>query len=136
MADVSELGVVLSADVDNPDVGDLALDATGNAVGKTSLAECVQQRLTVRLNFFRGEWFLDLDAGTPYFEYILVKAPQDRLIRMVFAQVIGGCEGVAQLTRLSYSISRDRRMTLSFDAQLADGSTFRSVEYPPFVVTL
>lgn len=36
----------------------------------------VRQALQIRLGFFRNEWFLDLDAGLPYYQQILIKHPK------------------------------------------------------------
>lgn len=131
-----ELKVVLAPDLNNPDAGDLYLGDDGDARSITDLGEEVAQRLTVRFNFFLGEWFLDQTEGTPWFQRVLVKAPSDRVIRLVLSSVISGCEGVASLTQLSYSISRERLLSVSFKAVLADGSTFDSSKYAPFKVDL
>ncbi len=129
-----ELGVVTVTTEWNPDLGDLALDEAGLEVVHTSLADEVAQRLNVRLRFFRGEWFLNLLEGTPYYQQILVKAPSDRIIRTVFTAVILGTEGVLSLRSLEYTISAQRELSLVFEAQLQDGSTFSTSDYPPFVV--
>jgi hypothetical protein len=130
-----ELACVITADLQNPDVGDLRLDATGNIVILTELAAEVAQRLTVRFNFFKGEWLLDLREGTPWFQTILVKSPSDRVIRSVFSQVITQCPGVAALEKFAYSIdSRTRALTVTFHAKLVDGSTLSSTDFAPFTV--
>jgi hypothetical protein len=129
-----ELGVVLTANALNPYAGDLALDESGHEIVRTEMSDQVHQRLVVRLSYFRGEWFLDLSEGTPYFQHILVKAPTDRAIRTVFGSVIRGTEGVAELLSLTYSISRTRVLSLSFSVRCVDGSVLRIVDYAPFVV--
>ncbi len=131
-----EVGVVIKADINNPDLGDMRLDERGDAVVLTTLADEVAQRLFVRFNFFLGEWFLDLTQGTPYFDTIMVKGPTDRIIRTVLGNVIKTTEGVQELTKFSYAISRDRRMTLNFECKLVDGTIFRTTEYAPFVVDI
>lgn len=131
-----EIGVVIRADVNNPDLGDMLLGEDGDAVVLSTLSAEVAQRLFVRFNFFLGEWFLDLSQGTPYFDVILVKAPTDRVIRTVLGNVIKTTEGVRELSKFSYSIARNRRMTLNFEAKLADGSTFRTTDYAPFVIDI
>jgi len=131
-----DLAVTLKATELNPNVGDLALNEAGDFYLHTTLAAEVAQRLTVRLNFFRGEWFLDLEEGTPYFQQILGKGASDRTIRSIFGQVITGCPGVAGLISFSYSVGRDRRLTLRFRARLDDQTVFVSDEYGPFVVNL
>jgi hypothetical protein len=134
---MAEFGVTLVSSITNPDVGDMALTDTGEEVLRTDLAEEVAQRLKVRLNFFRGEWFLNLNAGTPWYQRLLVKDPKDAIIRAIFTRVIGGTEGVAQVMSLSYDIDRrTRELSLRFRARLEDGSTFVSTDYPPFVVDL
>lgn len=129
-----ELGVTTIASLVNPDTGDLALDDAGLEVVHTSLADEVAQRLTVRLKFFRGEWFLNLLEGTPYYERVLTKGVSDRVIQAVFGGVIRGTQGVSSLTSLTYSLGSDRVLTLSFVAKLEDGTTFSTSDYPPFVV--
>lgn len=85
---------------------------------------------------FVGEWFLDTTEGTPWFEYIFTKGPNDQLVRAVLASVIRTTEGVTALRRLSYTVGRDRLMNISFEAQLADGTIFRTVDHAQFVVDL
>lgn len=131
-----ELGITLTTSLTNPDVGDLELTDAGLEVSRTALAAEVAQRLTVRLNFFKGEWFLSLEEGTPWYQLLFTKAPPDRIIRAVFGSVIRGTEGVADLVSLSYSISRTRQLSLSFTARLEDGTLFRSTDYTPFVVSV
>jgi hypothetical protein len=126
----------LTSSLVNPDVGDLALEDTGLEVVRTSLADEVAQRLHVRLKFFRGEWFLNLNEGVPWYQLIFVKAPQDRVIRFVFGEVIRGTEGVAELVTLDYSISSTRQLSLSFTARLQDGTLLRSFDYAPFVLAV
>lgn len=132
-----ELGVTTTVSILNPDLGDLALDDAGQEVVRTTLADEVYQRLLVRFNFFRGEWFLNLDEGTPYYGEILVKNPSDRIIRLVFTTLILGTVGVAALPLFSYSLdSRARTLSLTFRATLRDGSVFSSADYPPFVMPI
>ncbi len=129
-----EFAVVLKATDANPDVGDMFLDELGHEVLLTNMADEVQQRLVVRLNYFRGEWFLNQLEGTPYYEHILVKAPTDRAIRTIFGSVIRNTEGVAELISLTYEISRTRKLTLSFRVRCIDGSVLKVTDYPAFIV--
>ena len=47
---------------------DLGLVLTGDAPG-------VLQQTSLRLRFFKGEWFLDDERGMPWWQRILVKNP-------------------------------------------------------------
>jgi len=130
-----ELGVATTADFLNPDVGDLALNVNALEVVRTVLADEVSQRLHVRLNFFKGEWFANLDAGTPYYQNILVKGPTDLVIRTVFTNVVQGTEGVRVVESLTYQLNKStRELTLQFKARLEDGTIFESTDFAPFVV--
>ena len=130
-----ELGVVTTPSLNNPDVGDLALTEQQLETVVTTLADQVAQRLYVRLNFFKAEWFLNLEAGTPWYQSILVKGPTDHVIRSVFTQVIQGTEGVQELVSLTYTVSKaTRQLAITFKARLYDGTTFVSTDYAPFVV--
>lgn len=131
-----ELRVVTKPDPNNPDIGDLYLDVDGHEVLTSDLGTEVAQRLFVRFNFFLGEWFLDTTEGTPWFEYIFTKGPNDQVVRTVLASVIRSTEGVTALLRLNYTVGRDRMMAINFEAQLADGTIFRTVDYAQFVVDL
>jgi len=133
--DIEELGVTLVATLVNPDVGDLMLTDAGDEVQLRERMDCVNQRLQVRLRFFRGEWFLDQDLGTPYYEQILIKAPRDSIVRAVLGQVIRDTEGVETLKSLTYSVGADRRMRVTFRATV-EGVEYRSTDYGPFLVTL
>ncbi len=132
---MTELAVTLKATVVNPDVGDLMLDETsGDVVLHTSLQLEVAQRIMVALNFFRSEWFLGLDEGTPYYQEIFKKGVSDRTIRAVFGAVIRSAEGVAELVKLTYEVSATRQLTLRFEARLEDSTVLRSTDFAPFVV--
>jgi ABC-type transporter Mla maintaining outer membrane lipid asymmetry permease subunit MlaE len=129
-----EAGITRAATAANPVVGDRELDSAGQAVYHSTLATEVAQRLFVRLLFFKGEWFLNLDEGTPYYQEILRKAPPARVVRAVFGGVILGTQGVSQLTKFAYSLSSARVLTLTFECRLTDGTVFRAADFGPFVV--
>jgi hypothetical protein len=129
-----ELAITLKSTILNPDVGDFALDTDEDELVLEDLHLEVAQRLFIALQFFKGEWFLDEEEGAPYFERILTKNPGDRVIRSVFTQIIENTEGVERCTYFSYTISKERRMSIVFKAILEDGSTFVSTEYAQFYV--
>lgn len=73
---------------------DIALDEDGDLDVSTgdlrllSDLDAVVQDVTIRLQFFRGEWFLDLDEGVPYYQEILVKNPRLTAISALFSEAI------------------------------------------------
>jgi hypothetical protein len=129
-----QLAIVTSPDLLNPDEGDMLLEA-GTAVVVDDLAREVDQGLRVAFHFFKGEWFLDLREGVPYFDQIFVKAPKDSVIRAVFTRVIRLVPGVAAVESLTYDVdAQTRALSLSFVCRLTDGQTFTSADYAPYLV--
>lgn len=129
------LAVTHTATVSNPNVGDLELTPAGRLFMRTTLADRVHQRLLARLRFFRGEWFLNLDAGMPYFQHILVKAPDLRLLKSIYTQAIRGVGGVREVLDVALTFDpRERRLSVSFRAELTDGTVYDTTNYAPFLI--
>lgn len=129
-----ERALVLQVDAENPDVGDLALSA-GESFLRTVLGDEVAQRILVRLSFFKGEYFRNLDAGMAWLQVVFEKGCPDETIRAWLVALIGTTEGVAGVDKLDFT--RDapsRSLDITFTARLQDGSTFVSRHYGPFVL--
>lgn len=78
-------------------------------------AERVAQDVKIKLLTFYGEWFLNVEHGVPYFEYILDKDPNLLLIRQIFREKIlevDDVNGVDELD-LDYDV-RNRTLEVSF----------------------
>lgn len=130
------LAVTRSATASNPNMGDIELSPTGSFFLREDLAEQVDQRLRVRFRFFKGEWFLNLDAGMPYFQFILVKGQSEQVLRSIFTQAIQGVGGVEEVLEVTPVVDRRyRTLTVTFRAKLSDGSIYASANYAPFVIT-
>jgi len=129
------LAVTTVATVANPVVGDIELSPTGGLFMRTSLADRVHQRLLARLRFFKGEWFLNLDAGMPYFQHILTKGYDERVVRAILTQAVQGVGGVDSVLEMSLSLDpQTRRLSVSFRAKLVDGTVYDTTNYQPFVI--
>jgi hypothetical protein len=101
--------------------GDLDISSKSLAL-TTTLIEYVGQRLTQRLRFFLGEWFLDVRLGIPYFRYAFVKKPDTALLASIFARIIRGTAGVSALRSISVKVdSKTRIGTVEFEAVLSSG---------------
>lgn len=80
-------------------------------------ADEVAQHLLVGLLLFRGEWFLDEEAGIPYYQHIFVAAPNSRVIEGLFRQDILGDADVEALTVFEMDINRaTRKLDIDFTA--------------------
>lgn len=101
---------------------DIALDANQDIAvvdydiaiisGEAQLA----QYLRSRVRTVRGEWYLDVDVGLPYFEDIMLKAPTNRgHVESLFKQVILLTEEVDSLKsfKMDY-IGATRELTVDF----------------------
>ncbi len=100
--------------------GDLDV-STGDLVVLTGV-DATAQRLGRKLQFFLGEWFLDIRAGIPYFESILVKNPQTNVILSIYRQAITDDEAVTSLNDLNLEYNAaTRELSVSFTAETVDG---------------
>lgn len=105
--------------------GDIELSEPVN--GKRSIVlvsgpEYVKQKLSSRLRFFLGEWFLDQRLGVPYFRDVLGQNPQLEVVRSIFRQVILSVQEVTTINRLDLAYDKDERtLGVSFECALVGG---------------
>ncbi|MDK1020043.1 MAG: hypothetical protein QGD90_00205 [Candidatus Hydrogenedentes bacterium] len=95
---------------------DLGLDVTTNDLVFTgrnlttvSGAALVAQRLKVILQLFKGEWFLDADAGIPWFQEILEKGVDVTVVDAILRAAILGVTDVNRLLIYSSEIDAAAR---------------------------
>jgi len=130
-----ELAITTVTDYLNPTLGDLRLGEDHQEVVLTELADEAQQRLTISLRLFKGEWGLNLDAGMPWFQSILVRSPSLALIRAILTSAIVKVEGIASVEYMDLDFNKaTRTLAVDFRARLEDGSTYSTSEYGPFVL--
>ncbi len=100
--------------------GDLDL-STGDLVILSGV-DATAQRLSRKLKFFLGEWFLDTRLGIPYFGSILVKNPSTNVIISLYRQVITSDEAVTILNDLDLEYdAANRTLSVSFTAETVEG---------------
>lgn len=79
--------------------------------------ELIVQRIKQRLLLFLGEWYLDVEAGVPWFQEILVKGVDLGRVETLIKRTIVGTEGVTRLTALDLNFTPEpRRLSVSFRA--------------------
>ena len=85
--------------------------------------EEVVQHVRSRLLFYLGEWFLDIDAGVPYFQEIFTKPANLANIESIFKSKILRTPGVQRLTEFSmtYEGGSTRELTVAFSAETIYG---------------
>lgn len=101
---------------------DLALDLTTNEAARNDLvfedsdlttvsgSELVAQRLQVALQQFKGEWFLDADAGIPWYQEILEKGIPTTVVDGILRQAIIETQGVNRILKYASSIDAATRI--------------------------
>jgi len=95
--------------------GDEYADATGLAM--TGDLPGIKQQVTLRIGFFRGEWFLDEEKGLPWYEEIIVKNPNLIRIREIFREAILSVAGINEVTYLDLLFSAyARTLSVNFKA--------------------
>lgn len=70
----------------------------------------VTQRLQVALQLFKGEWFLDADAGIPWYQEILEKGVPVTVVDSILRKQILATEGVNRILTYSSSIDAETRI--------------------------
>lgn len=81
------------------------------------------QHVRTRLQFYLEEWFLDLTAGTPYFQEIFTKPANLANIESILKSRILNTPGVEKLTQFSldYQDPSTRKLIVSFSAETSYG---------------
>jgi hypothetical protein len=100
--------------------GDLAVEM-GDLVIVDGI-EAIAQDIWICLRFFKGEWDLDQNIGMPYFQKILVKAPNMAVIRQIYQKAILSRPGVQSITELTLTLdSATRTLRIAFRAKTIAG---------------
>lgn len=121
---------------------DLLLDPTTHDIVWTNGAidvtytpqEVVSQRLKIALWTFLGEWFLDAEVGTPYFQQILGKGRRQETVDAIFQDIILSDEDVVEILAYNSDMRADRTFTLSFQVRCVDGFVTDTIEIDTFGV--
>lgn len=87
---------------------DLALSRGNDAVLVDGQKQIAQQ-IEITLLTFLGEWFLDTSFGVPYFESILVKAPNRAEIESIIRAKIRDVPGVINVPMVDVQIDAVQR---------------------------
>ncbi len=92
------------------------IDLTSGSATLTTDAEDVIQELEIRLQFFSGEWFLNILEGVPYLEEILKKGANIDTIKELFINEILSSNGITELNSLNLTFE-NRILRVDFSAK-------------------
>lgn len=59
----------------------------------------VAQNLAIRLRFIRGEWYLNILAGVPYYQYFFIKDPNQIQVESFLMDEIANTPEVREITK-------------------------------------
>jgi len=109
-------------------MSDIALDADGdvdvvnNSIYLNDGLEAIRQHMQIRFQLFLGEWFLDEEAGVPWFRDVLIKNPSFVVVQEILKTVVLDTPGVIELLAFDFSYdAKVREANLSFQALTTDG---------------
>jgi hypothetical protein len=91
---------------------DIFLDGNDLAiVDELDEAGVLKQRLSIKLQFLLGEWFLNTNIGIPYTQYIFESNFNDiDTIYAIFRAAINEIEDVKEINKLDINIDRDNKI--------------------------
>lgn len=95
------------------------------------------QEIKTRLQLFKGEYFLDLREGVPYFQEILKKGVDPARVREIIRQVIESVPGIVDAPEITIDFDRAARTaTVVWRARYLGGAVVRSEDFGPLIVEL
>jgi hypothetical protein len=106
---------------------DFLLDDNGDLVLTSDLVfsigiNAVAQGIRIRIQTFRGEWFLDLDHGVPYYQDLLGHKYNEIKARAAFRDAILSSPGVDDLLSLEVEFNNQtRELTVEWEVQTSFG---------------
>lgn len=127
------LALTLNVDPDNPVPGDLHL--LNGQIHFWDGFNAKWQKTIVLLKFVRGEWFLNIEEGIPYFTQILVHNPDSKAIVSLLRKALLASPGAVSVPVLTLTIDRpSRTATVNFQVVFDDSTVLTSADFPPFIL--
>lgn len=120
-------------------MSDLLIDSTGDYafvdndfVLLEEGPDAVEQRLSINLKLFLGEWFIDTSKGVPYYQDVLKKNPKAQVLEAVFTDAILATDGMDRLDKLDLTlVDNERKLQVDFAGVDEDGNTITQSQVVP-----
>lgn len=96
---------------------------TGGNLARVSEGAEVAQKISTKLLHYLGEWWLDLNSGTPWFQSILGEADNLGEAESILKGVITTTPGVTSLISFTADLDIARVFSVTFEADTEFGST-------------
>lgn len=111
-------------DIKLDDNNDIVIE--NNTLVFTTGTDEIRQSIVERLNFFKGEWFLDLKNGTPWFQDIFGKGNRLSTISTALKSRIIDTQGVKRLQEFTLDLNNStRELLVEMSAQTEDDTFIR-----------
>lgn len=112
----------------NPETNDLLfINGTTPITYENKLT--VAQRLKIKLQTFRGEWFMDQTIGLPYFQTILKRGVSKATIDTIFQEQILSEPDVVEIVEFNSIIDiQTRTYQLSFKVRTNENQTTNYID--------
>ena len=83
----------------------------------------IAQNLAIRLRFIQGEWFLNILAGVPYYQYFFIKNPNQIQVETFLKNEIANTRGVTNITSFSSNFDgKNRKFSVDFACKTIEGN--------------
>ena len=113
----------------DPKTGDLIFDNFDFAF--VSGVDQTAQNLAIRLRFFSGEWFLNILAGLPYYQYFFIKNPNQIQVETFLKDEISNTREVIEITSFSSDFNGEtRKFTVNFGCKVVDSTLEMELDLP------
>ncbi|PWU06783.1 MAG: hypothetical protein C5B43_01335 [Verrucomicrobia bacterium] len=117
---------------------DLALDPKTNDLliidfdaQLVSNVDQIAQNLAIRLRFFQGEWYLNIFAGIPYYQYFFIKNPNQIQVETFLTNEIANTRGVTEITEFSSNFDgASRKFNVDFSCIALDENVQMELQIP------
>jgi len=103
------------------------LDIIGGTFTVVEDSSAIKEQLTIRLNEFLNDWFLDLNEGVDYFGEVFGVRTITDTVEDQFKLVILDTQGVTGLVSIEFNLETDRLLTVDFVVSTIFGESPLSV---------
>lgn len=111
-------------DIELTNDGDIKIADNGSDMVLVDGTAAIAQDITIRLQTFLGEWFLDTRIGIPYFQKVLGQKPRLIALKGLFRKAILTTSGVISISDFTLNFTgATRTLDVSFTCQ-SDSGTF------------
>jgi hypothetical protein len=102
------------------DTNDLVLDDSSLNIVFTDLDQYITQKIKNRLLFLKGEWFLDVSLGIPYFESVFEKGTDYNFLTLIFRSELLKINGITDILEFELTQLSAREFSIYFKVSYID----------------